>query len=301
MKILEVIVTYKPNLDLLMKSILSTKNQVEKILVIDNSDVNESVFNGFLVPDNVEIKELHENIGIAEATNIAIRYGIENNYDWILTSDQDTVYPEDYIENFIRNYEVLREGNNKIIGFSPVYFDRNTGVYGELFEWNGQSIAPIISEETNTKILAAIASGLIINLHLIEEVGLMNSDLFIDWVDLDWCYRAYFLGYDLIGCKDLKISHCLGDTSKSLFGKQITLRNPLRHYYIIRNCEYLSLYELSYPKEFRDFLHKKVKTYLAGYFYLAKPHFKNLKYLIRGIKDAKNKRMGKCSLLREKK
>src|SRR5262249_19594983 len=89
----------------------------------------------------------------------------------------------------------------------------------------------------------AIASGALIPAEVLQSVGLMQEDLFIDWVDMEWCWRARNLhGLQVIGIGDVVIQHAVGDDVVALGSRKITIRSPLRHYYMIRNAIYLALY-----------------------------------------------------------
>jgi len=96
MKTIVIYVTYNADIDLLRKSIKSIYSQIHKIIIIDNTpnkDINlEKIKN-----DIIEIIYLENNLGIAKAQNIGIKKALENSYDYIMLSDQDTIYPGNYI------------------------------------------------------------------------------------------------------------------------------------------------------------------------------------------------------------
>ena len=99
----------------------------------------------------------------------------------------------------------------------------------------------------------------------------MEEDLFIDWVDLEWCWRAIHMGYFIVGNADVVIEHRLGDRSINLGSRGINLRAPSRHYYITRNAFYLAT-----RCKYLDIWHRinicfKGFGYLFGYTFLAKP------------------------------
>lgn len=72
-KIFGVLVTYKPDMSILEKSIDSLKNQLDKLIVIDNTPGKcENLENLKKVP-NIEILYLGDNYGIAYAQNVGIK------------------------------------------------------------------------------------------------------------------------------------------------------------------------------------------------------------------------------------
>ena len=81
-----------------------------------------------------------------------------------------------------------------------------------------------------------IASGSVIPLKTLDAVGGMREELFIDYVDLEWCERAKSMGYQTYGVCAAKMEHALGDDPISFMGTAYPARSPLRHYYMFRNA-----------------------------------------------------------------
>lgn len=130
----------------------------------------------------------------------------------------------------------------------------------------------------------------------LQDIGLMDSKLFIDWVDLEWCWRARAKGYQIIGNADVEIQHQLGDRSKNLGFREVNLRSPMRHYYITRNAFYLALYSSDLDTWHRINLFFKSFRYIIGYPALSKPHLKNLRAVLLGFYHGLTGRLGKYDL-----
>jgi len=60
---------------------------------------------------------------------------------------------------------------------------------------------------------------MIIPTGVFQDVGLMYEDLFLDWADLEWCWRVNFKGYKIIGNADMIITHRIGDIVKKIWKK----------------------------------------------------------------------------------
>ena len=78
----------------------------------------------------------------------------------------------------------------------------------------------------------------------IEVAPLMLSDaarlverLFIDNVDMEWCFRAKHRGFGLFGVCDARMRHSIGDTLRAAWLKPggVMIHKPVRLYYIMRN------------------------------------------------------------------
>jgi rhamnosyltransferase len=82
-----------------------------------------------------------------------------------------------------------------------------------------------------------IASGCLIDMKALAEIGPMNEDLFIDHVDLEWGLRASREGYALLVDTRVTMAHSLGDSTVRLKGRMqpVHIHGPVRNYYLTRN------------------------------------------------------------------
>jgi rhamnosyltransferase len=114
----------------------------------------------------------------------------------------------------------------------------------------------------------AISSGSFIVSNSLKSIGLMNEKLFIDYVDFEWCWRATAMGYKIFTISDLVIRHTLGDESKKIFCRKITVRKNTRYYYMIRNGSYLARYSPFLKWHERFFLFSRIIIHIAGVIFL---------------------------------
>mgnify|MGYP005665748609 FL=1 len=117
-KINMVIVTYKPNIPLLENCILSILDTIDNIYIINNSN---NKLNIRIKNDKVNIIYLEKNMGISYAQNIGIKKSLKDGASFILLSDQDTVYPKNYLHNMMHIY---RDGY-RIAAIAPLFNDVN--------------------------------------------------------------------------------------------------------------------------------------------------------------------------------
>ena len=284
--IISIYVTFNPNIPLLEKAIESLIAQVDYAIVIDNSA--QSTLD--LKYEKVIVEPLGDNIGIAAAQNIGIRKAIDLGAEYIVLSDQDTVYPSDYVSSMVPVFEefpkacvvvpkfvdAMKKGSDGFIAVKPIFFR-------QFFPKSGKYV-----------IFQAIASGKILKASVLNEIGLMNEPLFIDWVDLDWCWRARAKGFQIIGNADVIIQHQLGDMSKDLGFREVNLRSPIRHYYITRNAFYLALYSTDLDFGHRMILFFKSFIYIFAFPILARPHVRNFQSVLLGFYHGVVKRLGRC-------
>lgn len=283
-KVCATLVVYKPDLNILKIVIEVLSDQCGKVYIFINSKINDHTISNYLEKSNVEIHGNGENIGIARAQNILLTIAIEEEYEYVLTSDQDTIYPKDFI--------------SKAIG-SKVWENKEVIAVGPLWRWKIKEkwkvggitvfnrfgyIKSIIPFDEYQKVSHLISSGMLIRLDLLKNVGLMNEDFFIDWVDNEWCWRAISKGYSIYVNKNLIVDHSLGDKQKNLLGIIITERPILRQYYTIRNGLNLILYH-NFHYKIKLYISKKILNQLITFWLTSKMTLTSTRMIVESIYD----------------
>jgi rhamnosyltransferase len=204
------------------------KNQDVQPIIIDNGSDDISL------PDDVLCSRQKENLGIARAQNIGIDLAINAGAEIIILFDQDSIISEGFIDSLVAP---IRDGRAMIS--SPIYYDSVGGFVYPLMNVTKNGFARKIyphSCDFEMRTNVAISSGLAFAVKIVPSVGLMNEQLFIDYVDTEWCIRAWFKGFDIFVSSAAKMNHSIGDKSTNIFGKRIPIHSPVRRYYRIRNA-----------------------------------------------------------------
>lgn len=220
------IVTYNPDIDRLKENIDAVFSQVEKVVLIDNASENaekiEELVNRY---KNVYIIKNEKNEGIARALNQIILWAKDDNFEWVLTLDQDSVCYDQIVERYMP-YTLMENVGMIICDIK----DRNY----ELKSKKNRRAYDVIDK--------CITSGCFTNVSMCIEAGLFDEKLFIDSVDYDMCYSMRKLGYKIINAHFLGLLHEVGKSErKSILGFEFAVTNhsALRKYYISRNSTYL--------------------------------------------------------------
>jgi rhamnosyltransferase len=292
--IVAVYVTYNPDAEILTNSLLSIHGQVDKIIIVDNSTESECLnrLALSLKLDNLDLTCLNNNIGIAGAQNIGITNAINSGASYVMLSDQDTIYPDNYTSDMVR----LFSKDNSIGAVIPKFLDSIADVTNPFVIDNKWGFKKVQYDKGVHPVMQGIASGKIISTEALKRVGMMNADLFIDWVDIEWCWRLRSKGYKVLGNADISIKHSLGDKSEFLLGKQINIRSPFRHYYITRNAFYLALHCPNITKIQRIVLFFKSFRYVIAFPIVSKPHMKHLKAVLLGLAHGLTSKLGKVDI-----
>lgn len=259
------IVLYNPNIQRLLENIEHIIKQVDKVILFDNGSTNilkiEESIKTF--DENIVLLKNNSNIGIASALNILCGWSYRHGYKFILTLDQDSVCPFNIVK------VLQRDMKPRIAIVAPNIIYRNN----ETFSINKHGI-----EDVDW----VITSASFTNLAIWKELDGFDENLFIDGVDLDFCYRATNKGYRIIKDNDVNLIHELGNLRcKKILGRTVYITNhpPLRKYYMVRNAIYLD--KKLNIKRSTSYISKNILKTLI----FENQKFVKMKYIFKGIKD----------------
>lgn len=282
-----VFVTYRPDFSVFEQALNSIKNQVRTIYIVDNSasaDVARQLRALEAGVPNARLLLLERNVGIAKAQNLGMARAMEEGAHLSLLSDQDTIYPPDYVANMLANYRSL-DGDARLAAIAPDFQEANkaSGEGEGFFELQGVNSVKVESTQSLVDVAQVIASGMIINHAALARVGMMDEALFIDWVDFEWCWRARAHGYRIVGCRNVVIRHTLGDGAVKVGAKTYSLHSPQRNYYIVRNGIAIAMRKKYLGTGVRVGIFLKSLRYMVAFSMFGDQHLKNIVYCSKGL------------------
>ena len=286
-----IIVTYNIGNEL-SKCFYSILNQVNKVIIVDNGSNLETVeYIKHLKKEHsskVEYLLNKDNMGIAFALNRGIELALKENFEWILTLDNDSVATDDMVNVMLKTYSNLSPNEKKdVVSLFPTHLETNFKNFNnEKSEFNTLNYSYIIAD---------ITSGNILNKKVFNKVGTFTEKLFIDYVDLEYCLRIFKRNYKQIKVHDAKLIHHLGNSKQiNIFNKKITYTNhsALRRYYITRN----RLFVWNNFKDCKQFISNDKRSFIKETIKIIL--FENNKYfkikmILKGFKDYRNNIFGK--------
>ena len=231
---------------------LKKNEKVAVIIVLYNPDTNDidtvrriAQYNVGFVVDNSLIPFMDgetignmsyicnkANIGIAKAQNIALREILKGDYEYVVFLDQDTRVAVDYPFQIAMEFSRIDNGRLAVLG--PQVVNAVTG---------GQYASAIhkyeISENGFSLRKHIISSGSCMSINALKDVGLMWGELFIDYVDFEWCWRAASKGYQCGVTSHLQISHHVGQRELSIGKYKVIISAQQRYFYQYRNFIWL--------------------------------------------------------------
>ena len=286
-KIAAVVVFYNPNSDVI-RNISTYLDQVDFIFIIDNSEeVNQNLIIELKKNNNVEITLNHENLGIAAALNLGAIKAINYGYSYLLTMDQDSKAEKNMVNNLFALYNKTK--NAGII--SPLHSNINYKLNTNL---------PYIQEMN-----VVMTSGNILDLKAYKKAGGFDESLFIDYVDIDLCFKLIINDYKIFRANTVYLNHNEGNLqTKKILNLSFRTYNhsPIRWYYKIRNFNYI---KKKYYKIFTQYFKeekKRIKKDVLKILLIENQKFEKIKFIIQGYIDYKKGVVGRypCKNMRRR-
>ena len=242
-----IVITFRPDGIKLAALLAALSDQVEHVLVVDNTPSNDDCVSDLLGkwPAHarpVDLRRLGDNLGIAAALNVGIEAAVARGFDYVLLSDQDSVPAPDMVSELLRVARERESAGVRVGCVGPTYVDEVTGqTFGFQVQEPGRffySVRDGNRADPWVEVVTSITSGSLVPCKVFAEVGGMREDYFIDYVDTEWCHRARHAGYTLFGTSRARMNHHLGDDTFPVWylrWRPFSSYSPLRLYYRFRN------------------------------------------------------------------
>lgn len=289
-----VVVTYQPDITALLK-LLGQLNKETDFLVIDNgSDDIQRLAQSITVYKRCkELIRLDDNEGLARALNIGIQWARDKGCDYVFLFDQDSSLCDLFVNRMVNACREADQFSEKgIAAVGPRIINPQTmrqtpfKLFNRLLLRTDRLFAGCDSHYVADFL---ITSGTLLVLKHLDAIGPMKESYFIDNVDLEWCFRAKSLGYDLIGTDDAVLYHAIGERSLNPLVRAgiMAQHNPARTYYSSRNR--IHLYGVGYSPlgwKLRDVVRFAIKaSWLLISSHDRRQYWQNIRS---GIRDAKS-------------
>lgn len=292
-----VIVAYYPDEIQFLEVVKAALDEVNFLIVVNNGEIPIKLDMQHMltkaVNKHLDIIENGENFGIAKAINIGLSDLVSKGCTHFLMLDQDSLVPKAMVCNLLKTLAVISR-DNKVAAIGPTYFNSRLNKYAPFIQF-GKWTLKKITVDNQPQIIEThflISSGTLLTLDAINNIGLMEECLFIDYVDTEWCFRAIAKGYKLFGFSGEVMEHELGDAPLVLFGKQFPMHSPIRHYYLVRNALYL-LKKTYIPFNWRLIVFWRVFRSFVFYSVFPTNRLEHFKKMLSGIGDGLQGKLGR--------
>lgn len=241
-QICAIVVACNPDLKLLHKMLTAIAEQVGGIVIVDNSTT-------VVTPDfqdlqcSVRLLSLGGNFGIARAHNVGIMYAEKQGYKSVILMDQDSIATPEMVKKLLVADNQLTKERRKIAAIGPQLIDPIRKKSIPFIIRKGKRIQRFSCNNTRGNLIFEvehlISSGSLISINALQQIGKMEEGLFIDYVDIEWAFRARKAGYLSYATCASVLEHHLGDrlvTNPFFRNRFIPLYSPERYYYHFRNA-----------------------------------------------------------------
>jgi rhamnosyltransferase len=238
MKLAAIVIVYYPDLNDLKKNILRYIDDVDILLLWDNTPNSDcSPLKIDLPGYDKKIIRLStgKNEYIAYPLNQAIDWCRNNQYTHLMSMDQDSLFEEGCFKAYKKKVNLNLGMKNAIFGVNP----------------NNQ----FPFQDSLLKVNWFITSGSIYDVNVIQSIGGFREDYEIDCVDNEICYKANANGYNTLVDTHCILNQIYGTPARSIFGFTTSGYSPFRTYSIL--CNHILLWK-EYPFELSKELKKKI-------------------------------------------
>jgi rhamnosyltransferase len=231
-KICAIIVSWNPNVQQLNESIRSLESQVDSIYIVDNGTDNfDSLVSGSFGSNSLRILQLNENYGIGFALNKAISLINLNDFDWILTLDQDSVLKYNAVSRLFEDFSSIPIEQRKSCGVLSLKSENQP--INNYFVRSNERLSVINTQSHFRTMNHVISSGSFVKSEVFLKIK-YNEEFFIDQVDFDFCVSVRRSNYQILQQNRISLNHVLGSQLQWKSSKY-SYHADERLYYIIRN------------------------------------------------------------------
>lgn len=245
-----------------LQAIKSQTVSVDCIFIVDNSD--HQLLN-HLDDSSILVHHFPGNIGISQGIILALKWAIQEEYNFLWTFDQDSIPSLNCLSILLKSYQELTEKNYHKIGIiSPTAYDeRSKLVIGGVNFHNDRFVHCQYNESISYyECDAPITSGSLIDLTAAKLTDFPIDALFIDGVDFDYGLKFRKKGFRNFVITKAKLQHNYANPiNVNIFGFQrvFSSYSPLRYYYSCRNTTYLVIEYAQGCYKITAYLHR-IKT-----------------------------------------
>jgi rhamnosyltransferase len=216
------------------------------VVVVDNNSSDKSYLESLANHPSVRIICNNDNRGVSGGINQIIDFARNVNADFVAAFDQDTKISPDLVSTLAYNLEKLLASGEPVAAIGPLVIDDYTNHSLPFIQFR----LPLNAHYSREKLPESdrlvecdflISSGCLMSMKAIDDIGSMNEALFIDNVDLDWCFRASHKKYKVYGDFGSVIRQQIGSAYTQIpFTKAVIRYHDYnRIYYMTRNRVWL--------------------------------------------------------------
>lgn len=273
-----------------------------EVYVVDNGSTDGS--EAALREHDPELRLIQTgaNLGWAGGNNAGIRAALADGCDYVLLLNNDAILAADGLDRLVGTAErtpdfgicgcaVVDDGDPPRVTFAGSYVEPRTGMPQGM---GAETLAGLQAQGAK-EVPYVLGAAVLASRRTIERIGLLDEDMFLNYDETDWCYRARNAGLAVILDPAAVIVHPGG---ASLGGAW----EPLSLYFLARNRLLFAKRHLSWRQRIGvwravlwDLQHVAMRYGLGSWWRaLLRPHHPCVKSALRGVADYLRGRYGDC-------
>jgi hypothetical protein len=185
-----------------------------EIVVVDNGSKNAEADRIKEAFSDIELIKNNCNTGFVFANNQGIELALQNNGDYVLLLNNDTVVKEDFLSKLINHAEtdkkvgivgpLIKYYKSNKIWFAGGWISYLTGLSGHY--WKGKDFEDY-TEKNLYEVDYITGCALLVKKEVINEIGLLDPVYFAYYEEADWCFRAKRAGFRIEMVPNSMIEH----------------------------------------------------------------------------------------------
>ena len=205
-------------------------------IVVDNGSSDESVKAIRKEFAEVKVIEIGKNLGYAGGNNVGIRYALENDADYILILNNDTIVDSQLLKALINaELQIQQPGilspkiyyfsDKKKIWYAGTQQIKQTARFRHIgigYEDNDKKYKTIMETDY------ASGCALFTNASVFKKIGLFDEKFFLTYEETDFCYKAKNKNIKCYVIPEAKVWHKISVS----FGGE---KSPMFIYFLTRN------------------------------------------------------------------
>ncbi len=227
-KVVAVVTTFRPDHGFVDR-VRKTREQVNEVVIVDDGaflNDRESIRRWFDGLNGVTVHEHESNKGLGVSLNMGVEIARRLGATWVVTLDDDSTVLPNMVNTLLRNWRLLKN-------------EQRIGMLGMRWAEDGEDryVTSFAGENSQGK-KSIITSGSLTTIEVLNTIGPFRDDLFIDWLDYEYCARVRAKGYTVRQIQKVGFCHSLGIRRISKVGPwriAFNSHSPLRTYYYFRN------------------------------------------------------------------
>lgn len=234
---------------------LSEVTTPHHVVVVDNGSTDDSTKVIAQRFPNHHLIETKKNLGFAEGSNVGIRYAMKQGAEFLLLLNNDTIVTKDFLEGFLKRDLPIQGGKAHLME-EPFLLD----VIGGYWSYKKGAMDHVGKRDLPDKWTRPVSldyvsgAALFIKREVFETIGLFDPRFFLNYEEIDFCFRAKQKNIPSVYCPEAVYFH---KKSASFCGGK-----PHNQYFVYRNR--LLWIEKTFPPEWkREFLRQYLKTSLV--------------------------------------